>query len=45
MTGKYFRYLAESESSKESHDNDIAKKLWDVSADLVGYPDAKIIGI
>ena len=37
MTGKYYRYLAAVESSEESYDTEVAKKLWDVSADLVGY--------
>ncbi|XP_072017696.1 retinol dehydrogenase 12-like [Amphiura filiformis] len=40
-TGKYFRFLKETESSEESRNEEVAKRFWDVSADLVGYEDAK----
>lgn len=36
ITGKYFSRKRETKSSKESHDEKVAKRLWDVSAELVG---------
>ena len=35
MTGKYFTDEKEAPSSPLSHDQDLANRLWDVSADLV----------
>lgn len=37
VTGKYYRFLKQTESSEESNDPEVAKKFWDVSAELVGY--------
>jgi retinol dehydrogenase-14 len=34
ISGKYFVKKAETESSKESYDEEIAQRLWQVSADL-----------
>jgi hypothetical protein len=34
VTGKYFEKKAPVESSPESYDEDIAKRLWEVSARL-----------
>lgn len=36
VTGKYFIKQAEVESSPESYDLEVAKRLWDVSAKLTG---------
>ncbi|PIK59178.1 putative short-chain dehydrogenase TIC 32, chloroplastic [Apostichopus japonicus] len=41
VTGKYFNDYQETEPSEESRDTEKAKKLWDVSADLVKYQAAK----
>lgn len=38
VTGKYFRECRESRSSPLSHDEEMAKKLWAVSAELTGLP-------
>ena len=37
VTGKYYRFMKQTESSEESNDLEVAKKFWDVSAELVGY--------
>ena len=36
VSGKYFVNRRPAQSSKESHDRAVAKRLWQVSADLVG---------
>lgn len=36
VTGKYFIDSKEARSSAESHDGDIARRLWDVSAQMTG---------
>ena len=41
VTGKYFQFLVESESSKDSRDQEVAKKLWDISAEMVNFETAK----
>lgn len=43
VTGKYFKDNKEKESSKLSYDQEIAKKLWEVSADMVKYEEAKAL--
>jgi len=35
VNGKYWSDCAESQSNEESHDAEVAKKLWDISAQLV----------
>jgi NAD(P)-dependent dehydrogenase (short-subunit alcohol dehydrogenase family) len=40
VTGKYFIKQAEAESSRDSHDVDIAQRLWNVSVKLVGLSQA-----
>jgi hypothetical protein len=39
MSGKYFADRREIRSSNVSYDEEIAKRLWDVSARLVGQMD------
>lgn len=41
VTGKYFYDYKEMETSVVSRDKEKAKKLWDISADLVKYEAAK----
>lgn len=36
VTGKYFSRKREAKSSPETHDAKVAKRLWDVSAEMVG---------
>ncbi len=36
VSGKYFRPDGESQSSKQSYDADVARRLWDVSEQLTG---------
>lgn len=36
VTGKYFANQSEKASSRESYDQEVAKRLWDVSSELVG---------
>lgn len=36
VTGKYFKYCAPLGSSAESNDEDVQRRLWDLSARLVG---------
>ncbi len=36
VTGKYFSKKRETKSSPETHDAQVAKRLWDVSAEMVG---------
>ncbi|TCO43629.1 NAD(P)-dependent dehydrogenase (short-subunit alcohol dehydrogenase family) [Kribbella antiqua] len=36
MTGRYFAKSKSTRSSKRSYDESVAKRLWEVSADLVG---------
>src|SRR5579872_4463262 len=38
VTGKYFIDSKEARSSAESHDANIARRLWDVSAQMTGLP-------
>ena len=38
VTGKYFINCREARSSAESHNQDVARKLWDVSAQMTGLP-------
>ncbi len=38
ITGKYFIDSKEARSSAESHDANIARRLWDVSAQMTGLP-------
>ena len=38
VTGKYFIDSKEARSSAESHDANIARRLWDVSAKMTGLP-------
>jgi len=38
ITGKYFIDCKEARSSAESHDASIARRLWDVSAQMTGLP-------
>jgi NAD(P)-dependent dehydrogenase (short-subunit alcohol dehydrogenase family) len=38
VTGKYFIDLKEARSSAESHDPNIARRLWEVSAQMTGLP-------
>jgi retinol dehydrogenase-14 len=40
MTGRYFTNRKVKESSRRSHDNVAAARLWQVSAELVGLPAA-----
>ncbi|XP_071802526.1 retinol dehydrogenase 14-like [Asterias amurensis] len=40
-TGGYFRDLKEAESSTESNDEEVAKKLWEVSLELVQHQETK----
>jgi NAD(P)-dependent dehydrogenase (short-subunit alcohol dehydrogenase family) len=40
LTGKYFIDAKEARSSAESHDANIARRLWDVSAQMTGLPAA-----
>lgn len=36
VTGKYFEKQSEKRSSRESYDLEVARRLWDVSSELVG---------
>ncbi len=38
VTGRYFANCKPKASSKRSHDEAVAARLWQVSADLVGLP-------
>jgi NAD(P)-dependent dehydrogenase (short-subunit alcohol dehydrogenase family) len=40
ITGKYFIDSKEARSSAESHDPDIGRRLWEVSAQMTGLPAA-----
>jgi len=37
VSGKYFSECKETQSSQISHDESLAKRLWDVSAEMVGF--------
>ena len=39
VSGKYFTNKKEKESSKESNDEQVARRLWMVSEDLTGLPE------
>jgi retinol dehydrogenase 14 len=41
ITGAYFAGSRPRSSSKRSHDPDVARRLWDVSAELVGIAEAR----
>jgi len=36
VTGKYYSGTKEKKASDSTHDEELAKKLWDVTAKLVG---------
>lgn len=38
VSGEYFEFHGKKESSAESYDQGLARKLWDVSAKMVGLP-------
>jgi retinol dehydrogenase-12 len=40
VTGKYFAKESETSSSNESYDLGVAKRLWEVSSELTGLPQA-----
>lgn len=40
VTGKYFENQSEKSSSKESYDLEVARRLWEVSSELVGLAHA-----
>jgi len=39
VSGKYFTNKKEKESSKESNDEQVARRLWLVSEELTGLPE------
>jgi NAD(P)-dependent dehydrogenase (short-subunit alcohol dehydrogenase family) len=46
VTGKYYSNCREKTSSRESYDVDIARRLWDVSAQMTGVdPEGSVGGI
>ncbi|HEV2226743.1 MAG TPA: SDR family oxidoreductase [Nitrososphaerales archaeon] len=38
VSGEYFEFRGKKESSAESYDQELAERLWDVSAKMVGLP-------
>jgi len=44
VSGRYFANNRPARSSKRSHDEAVAARLWQVSADLVGLPGALLFG-
>lgn len=43
VTGKYFRYGKEAESSEDSYNLEKAKKVWNVACDVAGLEDKKFL--
>jgi retinol dehydrogenase 14 len=45
LSGRYFVKKAEARSSDVSHDQRIARRLWEVSAELTNLPRASVIAV
>lgn len=43
VTGKYFVKKKEARSAKQSYDEQVAQRLWRVSAEMTGLPDPKTV--
>jgi hypothetical protein len=41
LSGRYFVKKAEARSSDASHDQSIARRLWEVSAELTNLPKTR----